>query len=310
MTTKSGTLSAAPSGAGASLGSLFFISAMVVFATQDGISKYLALSYSVFFIVMIRYWAFGVFVLALSLRKPGGIAGVARSSVLPVQIFRGVLLVVQICCIVWSFGHNGLINTHSVFASYPLMVTLLSIPLLGEKVGLQRWLAICAGFSGVLIILQPGSSVFTPASLFPLVFAFMFAIYNIATRYVARHDRPETSFFWTGISGAAAITLIGPFFWDPMQTPFDWMWMVILSITGALGHYLMIRALNLTEASRVQPFVFLQMAFASGIGIFIFGEELKSTTILGASIVVASGLFTLWRERLHARREFRARTRG
>jgi len=307
MSSPSRSLPATSSGAQASLGSLFFISAMVVFATQDGISKYLALTYSVFFIVMVRYWVFGVFVLAISLRKPGGIAAVARSSVLPVQIFRGVLLVIQICCIVWSFGHIGLINTHSVFASYPLMVTALSVPLLGEKVGLQRWLAICAGFTGVLIILQPGTSIFSPASLFPLGFAVMFALYDIATRFVARFDKPETSFFWTGISGAVTISLIGPFFWDPMQSSFDWMWMVILSITGTLGHYLMIRALDLTEASRVQPFVFLQVIFASGIGIFIFQEEIRSTTILGAAIVIASGIFTLWRERLHARREVLAR---
>lgn len=194
MSSPSRSLPAVSSGAQASLGSLFFICAVVVFATQDGISKYLALSYSVFFIVMVRYWVFGIFVLAISMRKPGGIAAVARSAVLPVQIFRGVLLVIQICCIVWSFGHIGLINTHSVFASYPLMVTALSVPLLGEKVGLQRWLAICTGFTGVLIILQPGSSIFTPASLFPLGFAVMFALYNIATRYVARFDKPETSF--------------------------------------------------------------------------------------------------------------------
>jgi len=288
-----------------SLGIMFFLAAVLVFATQDGISKYLALSYSVFFIVMIRYWAFGLFVLVLSLRKPGGIKAVARSAVLPVQVFRGVLLVLQVCCIVWSFGHIGLVHTHSVFAIYPLMVTALSVPLLGEKVGLQRWLAILVGFIGVLIILQPGSSVFTPASLLPLGFAVMFALYNIATRYVARTDRPETSFFWTGIGGAVTITAIGPFFWDPMQNSYDWMWMGILSVTGALGHYLMIRALDLTEASRVQPFVFLQMVFASGIGIIIFGEELRSTTILGVSIVIASGLFTIWRERLHARRKAR-----
>jgi len=302
MQRKSSSLPDASSGANASLGSLFFIGAMVVFATQDGISKYLALTYSVFFIVMVRYWAFGVFVLALSARKPGGIPAVARSSVLPVQIFRGVLLVMQICCIVWSFSNIGLINTHSVFASYPLMVTALSVPILGETVGIRRWLAILVGFVGVLIILQPGSSIFTPASLFPLGFAVMFALYNIATRYVARMDKPETSFFWTGVSGAAAITLIGPFYWDPMQTAFDWMWMGILSVTGTLGHYLMIRALDLTETSRVQPFVFLQMVFASGIGIFIFSEELRSTTILGASIVVASGMFTLWREQVNARK--------
>ena len=308
MPTRQISLPQGVSASNASLGSMFFIGAMVVFATQDGISKYLALTYSVFFIVMIRYWAFGFFVLALSARKPGGIRAVARSAALPVQIFRGVLLVIQICCIVWSFSHNGLINTHSVFASYPLMVTALSVPLLGERVGLRRWLAICVGFVGVLIILQPGSSIFSPASLYPLGFAVMFALYNIATRYVARVDRPETSFFWTGISGAVTITLIGPFYWDPMQTSFDWMWMGILSVTGTLGHYLMIRALDLTEASRVQPFVFLQTAFASGIGIIIFAEELRSTTILGTSIVVASGLFTLWREQLIARKATSSRS--
>ena len=277
-------------------GIILIILTTFVFASQDGITKYLAEQYHVFSIIMIRYWAFAAFVIILSMMSKGGIRQVARTKMPKMQLARGVLLGTQVCMAAYLFANLGLIDTHVIFATYPLMVTLFSIPLLGEKVGIFRLGAVFAGFLGVLVILRPGFAVIDPLALLPLGAAATFALYNIMTRYVARADSGETSFFWTGIGGFLTLSLIGPFFWDPPQGN-DIYWMAILCVTGALGHYLMIKALEAAEASVLQPFSFLQLVFASFIGVMIYSEELTIYTLFGAMIIVGSGLFTIWRER-------------
>ena len=278
-------------------GIILIVLANLVFAAQDGITKYLAEQYHVFSIIMIRYWAFVAFVIILSMMAKGGIRQVAKTKMPKMQLARGVLLGLQVCMAAYLFANLGLIDTHVIFASYPLMVTLFSIPLLGEKVGIWRLGAVLVGFLGVIVILQPGVNVIDPIALLPLGAAATFAVYNIMTRYVARTDSGETSFFWTGIGGFITLTLIGPFFWDPLQGN-DIIWMAILCVTGTLSHYLMIKALEVAEASVLQPFSFLQLVFASFIGVLIYSETLTINTVMGAAIIVASGLFIIWRERL------------
>ncbi|MBL4873639.1 MAG: DMT family transporter, partial [Rhodobacteraceae bacterium] len=252
--------------------------------------------YNTVLIVMIRYWFFAVFVVALSASRKGGIRRVAATSQPLLQITRGVLLVAEICVMVIAFVKLGLVAAHAVFTSYPLLIAALSGPILGEKVGPRRWAAIGVGFVGVLIILRPGFSVFAPEALIPLLSALMFAVYGLLTRYVARKDSAETSFFWTGIAGAVAITLIGPFFWEPIIGN-DWWVMGLLCLTGAGGHYLLIKAYEVAEASTVQPFAYFQLVFAASIGLTIFGETVDLWIVLGAGLIIGSGLFTLWRER-------------
>jgi drug/metabolite transporter (DMT)-like permease len=139
--------------------------------------------------------------------------------------------------------------------------------------------------------------VFSPYAAIPLLAAFMFALYGLLTRYVGRQDSAATSFFWTGTTGAVVATAIGMWFWEPMTAP-DWGWMAALCVTGALGHYLLIRAYEVAEASAVQPFAYLQLVFASAMGVMIFGETIRPNVAFGATLIVAAGLFTLWRARL------------
>jgi drug/metabolite transporter (DMT)-like permease len=278
------------------LGIILMIATMIVFSIQDGLSRYLAESYNVITVVMIRYMFFMLFVLAYSARLPGGIIGVAASQQTGLQVARGILLVAQICLAVLSFSTVGLVNFHAVFASYPLMVMALSVPILGEVVGWRRWLAVSVGFTGVLIILQPGSAMFNSASIMPVLAAFMMAVYGIMTRYAARQDPAQTSFFWTAIAGGVAMLAIGPFFWQPPQGH-DWWWMGLLCLTGTGGHFLLIKALDSTNASTVQPFAYLQLVFASTIGILVFGDSLDPMLIVGSTVIVGSGLFALQRER-------------
>jgi drug/metabolite transporter (DMT)-like permease len=278
------------------LGILLMIATTFVFAMQDGISRHLGAQYNVLMVVMIRYWFFAAFVVWLAMRNAGGLRAAARTEQPMVQTLRGLLLVAEVCVMVVAFTTLGLVESHAVFTCYPLLVAALSGPVLGEKVGWRRWSAIAVGFVGVLIVLQPGYGVFSPLALIPLLAASMFALYNLLTRYAARKDNTATSFFWTGTVGAAAITLVGIWFWEPM-TRTDSMWMLTLCVTGALGHWLLIKAYEMAEASTVQPFAFFQLVFVSILGLTVFGEVLRPNVAIGAAIVMAAGIFTLLRAR-------------
>lgn len=273
---------------------------MFIFAAQDGLSRYLAEEYNVFMIVMIRYWFFLAFVVSISRIRNGSVTAVAQTRQPLFQLMRGMLLAVEILVTVISFTLLGLVEAHAIFAIYPLIVTVLSGPILGERVGWRRWLAVGVGAIGMLIILQPGVSVFSPYALVPVLGAFLFALYNLSNRYAARQDSSATSFFWTGLGGFVLMTAIGPFFWQPMAGA-DWVVMAVLCVTGATGHFLLIKAYEFAEASAVQPFAFFQLVFAAAIGVTIWGEDLPLTTIIGAGVIVAAGVFTALRERAAAR---------
>jgi drug/metabolite transporter (DMT)-like permease len=278
------------------LGIMLMIATTFVFAVQDGISRHLATEYNVLMIVTIRYWFFAAFVIAIARRQVGSIRKAATTTQPALQIFRGLLLAAEICVMVLGFVLFGLVEAHAIFTCYPLLIAALSGPILGEQVGWRRWAAIGVGFIGVLIILKPGITVFSPAAAIPLLAAFMFALYGLLTRYAARRDSTATSFFWTGVVGAVALTPLGLWMWEPMVGS-DWGWMGALCITGVTGHWLLIKTYEVAEASAVQPFAYLQLVFASAIGLSLFDEVLALNVALGAGLVVSAGMFTLWRAR-------------
>jgi len=219
-------------------------------------------------VVMIRYWFFAAFVLTVSAKRAGSVANAARTKQPVLQIGRGLLLAAEVCVMVLAFTLLGLIESLAIFACYPLIVAALSGPVLGEQVGPRRWAAIAVGFVGVLIMLQPGLKVFSPAAFVALTSASMFALYSLLTRYAARQDKAATSFFWTGVAGAVG------------------------------RHYLLIRVYELAEASAVQPFAYLQLAFASVIGVLVFDETIALNVAIGVALVIGAGLFTLWRTKV------------
>ena len=276
------------------------VAAMLIFAMQDGISRHLAETYNVYMTLMVRYWFFAIFVTVIAARAPGGIRRATRSGLPWMQVFRSAVLVVEVIIMVQGFVYLGLVESHAVFACYPLLVTALSGPVLREKVGWRRLVAIGIGFVGVMIILQPGVGVFSPYALIPLISAFLFALYSLLTRYVGRVDPASVSFFYTGVVGAIIITIVGIWHWEPMSAP-DWGWMAVLCISASLGHYLLIKAYEVAEASAIQPFAYLQLVFATVLGIFVFGETLKTNVAIGAAVVAGAGVFTLLRARKKAR---------
>lgn len=278
------------------LGIWLMVATTFVFAMQDGLSQHLASEYNVLMVVMIRYWFFAAFVMFVASRRAGGLKAAAATSQPWLQGFRGLLLAAEICVMVLAFTYLGLVESQAVFACYPLLIAALSGPVLGEHVGWRRWAAICVGFIGILIILQPDAGAFSPFAAIPMLAALMFALYGLLTRYAARKDSAETSFFWTGTVGAVFMTAIGVWYWEPMQ-PTDWALMSLLCVTGATGHFLLIKCYEVAEASAVQPFAYLQLPFAASVGVIAFDEVVRPNVVLGASLIVGAGLFTLWRQR-------------
>ncbi|ETD86077.1 DMT family transporter [Rhodobacter capsulatus] len=275
------------------------VAVTIIFAIQDGISRHLSGTYNVYMVVTIRYWFFALFTLAVAARSAGGLRAALSTQQPLLQTIRALLLVFEIVIVIQAFVHLGLIETHAVFAAYPLLVAALSGPVLGETVGWRRWTAIGIGFAGILIILQPGYGVFRPEAVIPLLGAFLFALYSLLTRFAARKDAASVSFYWTGLIGALAMTPLGLIFWQPMIAT-DWLWMGALCLTAVTAHFLLIQAYEIAEASAIQPFAYLQLVWVSGIGIWAFGDILRPNVALGAAVVVCAGLFTLWRARARA----------
>lgn len=282
-------------------GLAFALLAVTIFSIQDGISKHLADNYPAIFITMMRYWAFAAFALLLASRSRGGISGTATTPRPALQIFRGVLLSVQIVVAITSFAVVGLASSQAIFQSAPLIVALLSMPLLGERVGWRRWTAIAVGFLGVLLILKPEAGGFDISLLLPLTGAFLYSLYSITTRLASRTDTATTSFFYTGVAGALAISLVGPFYWVSFEGN-DIYWMLCLCVSGVVGHYLLIRAFDYIDAVIVQSMSYLQLVLVTLIGVFIYNETLGFNMIVGSMIVVCAGLFTIYREARTGRR--------
>ncbi|WP_417808329.1 DMT family transporter [Thioclava sp.] len=278
-------------------GIILMVMVTFIFALQDGISRHLAETYNVYMALMVRFWFFAGFVLVIAARSPGGLRRASRSGLPWAQLFRSVVLIVEVIVMVQSFVYLGLVHSHAVFACYPLLVAALSGPVLGEKVGWRRLVAIAIGFVGVLIILQPGVGVFSSYALIPLAAAALFALYSLMTRYVGRVDPASVSFFYTGVVGALIVTAVGIWHWENMIAS-DWAWMAVLCVTAATGHFLLIKAYEMAEASAIQPFAYLQLVFAATIGVVVFREPLETNVVIGAGVVVCAGLFTLWRARV------------
>lgn len=279
-------------------GVTFMLCTTVIFAAQDGLSKALAANHSPILVTMWRYWFFGAVCVLLLWRQ--GFAKGLKSGQPKLQVFRGVLLALEICVAIAAFHVVGLAKAHSIFAFGPLLVVALSGPVLGEQVGWRRWAAIVVGFLGMMLIIRPGTEAVSPDLWIPILAMAMFAVYGLATRRAARTDAAMTSFYYTGIFGALTMTYIGPWYWSPLAG-WDIVMMATLCVSGMTGHFLLIKAFEAAEASAIQPFSYFQTVFASGLGVLIFGEIVSPWTIAGGAIVIGAGVFAFWREHVRSR---------
>ncbi|AXV18235.1 EamA family transporter (plasmid) [Neorhizobium sp. SOG26] len=277
------------------LGYLYVLIAIGIFAGQDAFSKILGEKYPPIMVTMIRFWAFAFFVTILAAAAPGGLRAAVKTQRPLLQVLRGVLLVTEVVVVVISFTTAGLGMSQAIMQVTPLMVTVLSIPLLGEQVGWRRSLAVIVGLLGVMVILNPLNVHFDLRLLIPLGASFLYALYNIATRAVGSRDTAVTSVFYAGVVGALTASLIGPFYWTPIAME-DWPAMAALCICGATSHYFLIKAYGHLTTVEVQPVTYLQLVLSVALASLFFNETLTTNMIVGAVIVVGAGLFTVWRE--------------
>lgn len=213
------------------------------------------------------------------------------------QIARGLLLAAATLCMITAISVIPLADAYAITFTAPLLVTALSMPLLGERVGWRRLSAVGVGFAGVLIVIRPGFREIDPAMLLPLITALCFAIYQVLTRRVGGYP-DETALamlFYVAVVGTAVMSAIAPFVWRPVHAP-DWGWMVATGALGTIGHLLLIRALWLAPASLLQPFIYSQIIWALILGYLIFGDLPDLWMLLGGAVIIGSGLFVLYRQ--------------
>ena len=277
------------------LGIFLMILATLIFATQDGVSRFLAEKYNVITTMIIRFWflAFCIIVCFLFSQKARKLIKTEQPIL---QLLRSTILILEVFITVYSFTVVGLLTTSAIFSCYPLLAALFSVLILKETLTANKLIAIIIGFCGILIIIQPGSTIFQPSSIIPLIGAILFALYGVLTRKAGLKDSSYTSFIWTGLTGGFLVTFLFPVFWKQIIGP-DIVWIAILSVLGILGHFLLIKAFEVAEASAIQPFAFFHFVFASIIGIAIFSEQLTYSILLGSIIVIGSGVFYYSKER-------------
>lgn len=274
------------------LGISLCLGSMFIFAMQDSITKVLVQDMAVAQFVMVRYWVFALFAVgwvawrgelrrALHTRKPG------------LQIARSLLSVAEIAIFNLSLRFLGLAEAHALLAVFPLIAIALASPMLGEKVGLRRWMAVAAGFAGTLIILRPGQEVFKPEAFIALSAAVCFAFYNLITRFVsAAGDSFNTNMLYMALVGCASATLFGiPEWREP--TSDEWLMMAVLSVTGIFGHLLLVKALEHAPTSVLQPFNYSLLVFATVFGVLLFAEIPDLPTLIGSAIITGSGLYVI-----------------
>ena len=273
-----------------SIGILFGIFAYLSFSILDVIQKTLVFHHSIFQLLLVKYF----FVLCLSLieskRKNNYLF--YKSKNIKLQIFRSLLSLIESGCFVLSFKYLSLANAHSIGSLAPVIVVALSAIILKEKVSPKTWIAIFIGFVGVLIILRPTSSIFDPKALLPLIAAFILGLYQIVTKKVSKHDKNETSLFYTSIIGLIIMSLFASKFWTPVDISSYAMFLGI-GIFFSLGLYLQIIALSKARASIIQPFHYTLIFWAIIFGYIFYNDVPDMFTIFGAIIITCSGIFVL-----------------
>jgi drug/metabolite transporter (DMT)-like permease len=220
---------------------------------------------------------------------------VARSQYPKLQITRSILLMLATLFFFLALGRIGLAEATAVMAMNPLLITLGGALFLGEALGPRRIFAILVALVGALIVIRPGSEVFQPASLLPLIAAFCFASYTLMTRRLGPTEDVWTSLFYTGLVGSVILTCIVPFHIPPLSGS-SVVLLIIIGAVGTVGQLMLIRALSIAEAGLLAPFNYTGLVFAVLWGLVLFAEVPDAMTLLGALVIAGAGIYVWHRE--------------
>ncbi len=282
-------------------GIALMIAAVACFACLDATSKWLTHSLHPAQMVFVRYA--GSLLLVAAIFNPRVSPGIWRTRRIGLQTGRALCLLGSTTCAFLAIRYLSLSQFTSISFGAPLIVALIAGPLLGEWVGRRRLAAIVVGLCGILIVSRPGPGMH-PASILAVGTAAFNAVYVIATRRLAASNSSETTLFYTGLAGTLVSLPIAPFFWTNPADPLVWLGMAAMGAFGTAGHGLLIVANRYAPASVVAPFFYMQLLWATLLGIGVFGSYPDRWTLVGGGVVLASGLYLLARERV--RRETRS----
>jgi drug/metabolite transporter (DMT)-like permease len=282
------------------VGIALMCAALFCFSCLDATAKWVNRSVDPMVTVWARYIsaAFLTFLVINPRTQPGAV----RTRRLPLQLVRSFLLFASTLCNFFALKYLQLVETQSIIFATPLLVALLAGPLLGERIGWQRMTAIGVGFIGILVITRPGLGTMHPAALLSLAGSVSYAFYNIVTRMLASSDSIATTTLYSSVAGIVFVTPVLPWVWSTPSSPLVWFLLATTGFYGAFGHWLLVLAHARAPAAILAPFIYSQIVWMLVLGYVLFGDWPDSWTFVGAGIVIASGLYLLYRERVKHRK--------
>ena len=272
---------------------LLMIGAVFCFASMDATAKYLMKEIGPAQTIWARYTVQAILVTVLILPK---INVYGRTKYPKLQFLRSVALMMATTLFFFAFSRLGLAEASAIFNISPVLITLGAFLFLREHIGPRRVIGILVSLLGALIIIRPGSGVFTIYAILPLGAAIFYSTYSLATRFVGTDESPWTSLFYSAIFGAICYSIYIVFNWNPMSNN-ALLLTIIIGLFGTAGHICLIRALTLGEASLVAPFIYTNLLFTTIWGFVLFGNFPDFWTIVGALIIVAAGIYVWARDR-------------
>jgi len=275
------------------------MAAFMLFALLDTCSKYLSRYYPVSGLMWARYVVH--MVLMLLLFGPYMQLNLIYTARPGMQVLRGLLLTVTTFLFMSAIKYLPLAEASAIGFTSPLLLAALSGPLLKEPASRANWIAVCAGFCGVLIILRPGGGLLTPAVLLPLGMAVTNSLYHIVTRKLAARENPVTSLFYTALVGSVAMSVVAPFAWVTPSGTAHLALLLALGVFGGAGHYLVFQAFRRAPPAVLGPFTYVHLIWACALGYLVFDEFPDGWTLGGMGVIMASGLYIAFAERARLR---------
>ena len=272
------------------VGILFAVAAYFSFSILDAFQKTAVINHSIFQLLFIKY----IFTLLLSCSeaKRKNNYKFWQSNNVKLQVLRSFFSIIESGCFVLAFRYLSLADVHSVGSLTPVIIVALSALILKENVSPKTWIAIFVGFLGVLIILRPGLSIFDIKSLLPLMAALFLGLYQVVTRKVSENDSTETSLFYTSLIGFIVMSILAFVYWQPL-TLNSYFLFTGIGIFFSMGIYFQIIALSKARASIIQPFHYTLIFWAIILGYLVYDDLPDIPTIVGATIIAASGIYVL-----------------
>ncbi|HEX9397983.1 MAG TPA: DMT family transporter [Burkholderiales bacterium] len=267
----------------------------LLFSLLDGSAKWLVGGMPVIMVVWLRF-ATQVLIAGAVLLPVRGFSFL-KTNHLKWHLVRALMFVAMTGINFWALQYLQLTVTSSIFFTVPLIIALLSAPLLGEKLDRGRWAAILTGFVGVLVIVGPGTAHFHPAMLASLVNAVLYALFMLMTRRLAAYDSPETIQFLPALGAALLLAPLAIAWWEWPDTWLEWTVACMLGVLGGTGHYLLALAHRYAPASVIAPFLYQQVVYMAAFGYLVFGDLPSGAVWVGAVIVISSGLYLFSREK-------------